>query len=211
MHVTKTIAGCRVSSRFFRRACTRASVGRPGGATGAAARGSAGAGERRAGGRALRRQKTSQARHGTARHGSYSTHTTSKSLFLDNFPIFCSHCAICALANRFFSTNFSIFVEKSGFAPRLIKCLITGRRYWRPSKGQSDPQIASHSVPPKVRSPRRPPREPACGARGERCQRRPPTDEARSAGRPLDRTTGRSACRLYAPDAELAGTKVMRW
>lgn len=213
----KTIAGCRVSSRFFRRACTRASAGRSGGRSdgrrGARASGrwgggrgpavGAGAGDGPSGGRR-------PLRPGTARPGTAPTARTQQAnrFFSTIFQYFVHIARFEPPANRFFSTNFSIFVEKSGFAPRFIKCLITGRRYWRPSKGQSGPQIASHSVPSKasaragMRGPRR------AEARGpRRAVPKAASDRRSKASRPLDR----SACRLYSPDAELAGTKVMRW
>ena len=182
----KTIAGCRVSSRFFRRACTRASDGR--------------SGDGPSGGRR-------PLKPGTARPGTAPTARTQQ-------------------ANRFFSTIFQYFVHIARFAPsqiafsrqifrflsRKVDLLHDSSNAKSQDGGTGGPRKAKAALrSPLIRSPRRPPREPACGARGvprrgargERCQRRPPSDEAR----PI----GRSACRLYAPDAELAGTKVMRW
>lgn len=195
----KTIAGCRVSSQFFRRACTRAASGGPG--------------DGPSGGR--RPLKPGTARHGPARPGTAPTARTQQ-------------------ANRFFSTIFQYFVHIARFAPSQIafsrqifrflsrkvdllhgtsklnhraEVLEALERPKRPSDRLSFGPLEG-SVPSKasaragMRGPRR------AEARGpRRAVPKAASDRRSKASRPLVR----SACRLYAPDAELAGTKVMRW
>lgn len=119
----KTIAGCRVSSRFFRRACTRASGGRSGGRRGARAGGRWGGGRRRAPGRGTgppeAEDLSGPARHGPARllqhaHNkqiAFSRQFSNilftlrdlrprKSLFLDKFFDFCREKWICSTVHQ---------------------------------------------------------------------------------------------------------------